>query len=213
MWCLSLWSGTLVFIYWGLWDWKTLQCSFLLGQHFLDGQTDTLRFTARYFLSSWHLSPLSLAFLFFQGLQTAFSLFSVACVYLCVLSSFFFSLDGNTDVLEANHSFELELFQTKQIYLLQNAFLVFGGPPSYNTSGILVKKKMIVLATQLHLTLCHPMDCSWSGSSVHGISQARIVEWVAIPFSRGFSQPRDQTWVSSTAGRFFTIWATRRCLS
>ena len=64
---------------------------------------------------------------------------------------------------------------------------------------------MIVLTTQLHLTLCHPMDCSWSGSSVHGISQVRIVEWVAIPFSRGFSQPRDQTWVSSTAGRFFTI--------
>ena len=42
-------------------------------------------------------------------------------------------------------------------------------------------------------TLCDPMDCSLPGSSVHGISQARILEWVAIPFSRGSPQPRDQT--------------------
>ena len=53
------------------------------------------------------------------------------------------------------------------------------------------------------------MDCSLPGSSVHGISQARILEWVAISFSRGFSQPRDQTWVSEIAGRCFTVWATR----
>ena len=50
---------------------------------------------------------------------------------------------------------------------------------------------------------------SYKGSRVHGILQARILEWVAFPFSRGSSQPRDQTWVSSTAGRFFTNWATR----
>ena len=49
---------------------------------------------------------------------------------------------------------------------------------------------------QLHPTLCDPMDCSLPGSSVHGIFQARILEWVAIPFSRGSSQPRDQTYVS-----------------
>ena len=53
------------------------------------------------------------------------------------------------------------------------------------------------------------MDCS---SSVHGILQARIPEWVAIPFSRGFSLPRDLTQVSCIAGRFFTIWATRETL-
>ena len=45
--------------------------------------------------------------------------------------------------------------------------------------------------------------------AVHGILQARILEWVAIPFSRGSSQPRDQTQVSRTAGKFFTSWATR----
>ena len=58
-------------------------------------------------------------------------------------------------------------------------------------------------------TLCNPMDCSPSGSSVHGIFQARALEWVAISFSRGSSQPRDQTRVSHIAGRRFTVWATR----
>ena len=58
-------------------------------------------------------------------------------------------------------------------------------------------------------TLCNPMDCSLPGSSVHGILQARILEWVAVPFSRGYSQHRDQTQVSHIAGRFFTIWATK----
>ena len=52
------------------------------------------------------------------------------------------------------------------------------------------------------------MDSSPPGSSVQGILQARILEWVAIPFSRGSSWPRDWTQVSCTAGRFFTIWAT-----
>ena len=47
------------------------------------------------------------------------------------------------------------------------------------------------------------------GSSVHGILQARILQWVAIPFSRGSSPPRDRTWVSCIAGGSFTIWATK----
>ena len=53
-------------------------------------------------------------------------------------------------------------------------------------------------------TLCDPGDCSPPGSSVHGILQARILEWVAISFSRGSSGPRDRTPVSHIAGRFFT---------
>ena len=57
---------------------------------------------------------------------------------------------------------------------------------------------------QLCPTLFDPTNCSPPGSSVHGISQARILEWVDIFFSRGSSQPRDWTWVSCTAGRFFT---------
>ena len=53
------------------------------------------------------------------------------------------------------------------------------------------------------------MDCSPPGFSVHGILQARILEWVAIPSSMGSSQTRDWTQVSCITGRFFTIWATR----
>ena len=61
-------------------------------------------------------------------------------------------------------------------------------------------------------TLCDHMDCSLPGFSVHGILQARILEWVAIHFSRRSSQPRDQTHISCIAGIFFTIWATREAL-
>ena len=58
-------------------------------------------------------------------------------------------------------------------------------------------------------TPCDPMNCSPPGSSVHQILQARILKWVAIPFSRESSWPRDWTWVSCIAGIFFTIRATR----
>ena len=61
---------------------------------------------------------------------------------------------------------------------------------------------------QFCLTLCNPMDCSPPGSSVHGILQARTLEWVAMPFSRGSSPPRSQTHVSWLAGRSFTATAT-----
>ena len=64
------------------------------------------------------------------------------------------------------------------------------------------------LVAQSCPTLCDSMNCSPSGSSIHGVLQARILEWIAIPFSRGSSWPRDRTQVSFIAGRFFTIWAT-----
>ena len=58
-------------------------------------------------------------------------------------------------------------------------------------------------------TLCDPMDCSLLGSSLQGILQARILEWVAISFSRGSSWPGDQTHVSCIVGGCFTVWAIR----
>ena len=76
------------------------------------------------------------------------------------------------------------------------------GYPSLNS-------KVKVLVTQLYPSLCDSMDFSLPGSSVHGILQARILEWVGISFSRGFSWPRDQTQLSHIAGRCFPIWATR----
>ena len=57
--------------------------------------------------------------------------------------------------------------------------------------------------------LWDPMDCSQPASSIHEIFQARILEWVAMSFSRVSSQPRDQTQVSHIAGSLFTVWATR----
>ena len=65
------------------------------------------------------------------------------------------------------------------------------------------------LVTKSGPTLCYPMDYSPLGSSVHGILQAKILEWVSILFSRGSSWPKDWTRVSFIASRFFTIWATR----
>ena len=69
--------------------------------------------------------------------------------------------------------------------------------------------KVKVLVAQTCPTLCDPTDCSLTGSSVHRLLQARILEWVAMPSSRGSSRPRDRTWVSHTAGSFFTLWANR----
>ena len=62
---------------------------------------------------------------------------------------------------------------------------------------------------QLCPTLCNPVDCSLPGFSIHGIFQARILEWVAVSFSRGYSWPRGWTQVSCIVGRRFTLWVTR----
>ena len=74
--------------------------------------------------------------------------------------------------------------------------------------------------TQSCLTLCDPMNCSLPGSSVHGILQARILEWVTMPSSRGSSQPRGQTWVSRIAGistynfeRYYQMSIQRGCFN
>ena len=69
----------------------------------------------------------------------------------------------------------------------------------------MVKKESESEVAQSCPTLCDPMDCSLSGSSVHGIFQARVLEWIAISFSRGSSQPRNRTRVSRIAGRPFTV--------
>ena len=69
----------------------------------------------------------------------------------------------------------------------------------FNYSSVICRLKVKVKVTQSCLTLCDPMDYT-----VHGVLQARILEWVAIPFSRGSSQPMDQTQVSHIAGGFFT---------
>ena len=105
------------------------------------------------------------------------------------------------------------MFSTKWQQLLETALFLC---VIYSSSTFCISRPLIFtelpmlwLVTQSCQTLCKPMYCIPPGSSVHGILQARILEWVAVPFSRGSSQPRDQTGVSCTAGGFFTSWATR----
>ena len=82
-------------------------------------------------------------------------------------------------------------------------------PHYFHILHIIHNWKVKVLVTESCPTLYDPMDHRPPGSSVHGILQARILEWVAVSLSRGSSWLRDGTWVSCIAGRFFTIWATK----
>ena len=91
---------------------------------------------------------------------------------------------------------------------LSPCLLLGGLSPFEDIWNILDGFPVKVLVDQSCPTLCNPMDSSPPGSSVHGI-QARLLEGVAISFSRGSSRPRDWTWFSCIEGRFFTVWATR----
>ena len=87
--------------------------------------------------------------------------------------------------------------------------LCLGDSPGKTTGGgYLILLSEVSEVAQSCLTLCNPMDCSLPGSSIHGIFQARILECIAISFSRRYSRPRDWTWVSRIVGRPFTVWAT-----
>ena len=96
-------------------------------------------------------------------------------------------------------------------YLLHNYYLVRCFLDSSFTfvymQGFILKRKKVKSLSRVRL--CDPIDYSLPGSSVHGIFQARILEWVAISFSRGSSRPRDWTQVSRIIGRRFTVWAPR----
>ena len=83
-------------------------------------------------------------------------------------------------------------------------------PPGPQNVAVFGKVKVWV--TQSCPTLCDPMDCSPPSSSVHGVLQARVLGWGALPFSGGSSQPKDQTQVPCIAGRVFTAWATTEAL-
>ena len=114
-----------------------------------------------------------------------------------------------------------EIREVKKCYQVRTTALIIAGKIyqwmlksvdeslRWNNTGIVLKMSVYVLVAQSCLTLCDPMDSSPPGSSVHGLLQARTLEWVAIPFSRGSSPPRDRTRVSCIAGRFFTVWVTR----
>ena len=88
----------------------------------------------------------------------------------------------------------------------RETWVVLGGIVTYKEPIFIYFSYMYMSeVAQLCPTLCDPLDCSLPHSSIHGIFQARVLEWVAISFSRGSSQPRDRTWVSRIVGRRFII--------
>ena len=140
-------------------------------------------------------------------------LWTLAILYSLLLSELSASPQSPTATHPSNHHLQppaqsvggrggkRSLAGKKRIRLLRIHFVNYSSPVSH--------PMMWSEVAQSCPTLCDPMDCSLSGSSVHGIFQARVLEWIAISFSRGSPRPRNWTRVSHIAGRRFTVWATR----
>ena len=105
----------------------------------------------------------------------------------------------------------LNFFVCHRPLLLQNVCAIWPVPPfsAHTLLPVCCNIDIDIEVSQLCPTLCDPMNYSLPGSSIHVTFQARVLEWVAISFSRRSSWPRDQTQVSHIVGRCFTIWATR----
>ena len=108
----------------------------------------------------------------------------------------------------ALHFFKSPYLHSKRV-IQKNHWNYYFQKNEDETSQVSRPHVVLCLVAQSCLTLCDPVDCSPPGSPVHGILQARTLGWIAMPSSRGSSQPRDWTQVSCIARGFFTIWVTR----
>ena len=135
-----------------------------------------------------------------MGLSLGFLSFSIG-LYFCFCASTMLSRWlYHCSIVWSQEGWFLQLFFFLKIVLAIQGLLCFHTNCDFFF--------LCVLVTQSRPTLCKPTDCSLTGSSVYGILQGRILEWLAIPFSRGSSQPRNWTLVSCIGGRFYTIWAS-----
>ena len=127
------------------------------------------------------------------------------------LSSIFICISKNRQKLLIQKQCMIESWMVffgkkkKKHYLKHDVFLNRSGWQEWQWGGLRCKWHPESEVAQSYPTLYDPMDCSPPGSYIHGIFQARILEWVAISFSRGSSRPRDRTRVSHIVGRLFTI--------
>ena len=119
-------------------------------------------------------------------------IFRYSTIWVCIFLKLF-----HKDFFLKSFSFWFPGFRDFYIVLLSNPFSSFD------------QKERDCEVAQSYPTLYDPTDSILPGSSVHGIFQARVLEWVAISFSRGSSGPRDWTQISDVSGKHFTIWATR----
>ena len=143
--------------------------------------------------------------------ELSWSLFN-SCQSLCPLY-----WSNNTAVLPNSHRLRLEglhLSYNPVVFFFFN-FWLWWHSKKYILHHDLVPLvyTIIVSVAQSNLTLSDPMESSPPGCSAHGILQTTVLEWVAMPSSRGLSQPRDRIEVSCIAGRFFTVWATQEASS
>ena len=102
---------------------------------------------------------------------------------------------GKTDGFQIAKGVRQVCISSPCLFNLYAEYIMWNDGPDEAQAGIKIARR-------------NPMDCSLPGFSVHGILQARILEWVTISFSRGSSRPRDRTWVSRIWGRSFNLWAT-----
>ena len=133
----------------------------------------------------------------------------LSCSSLTTTSTFnasedFLSPTGMSFLWYWCNSLPQDLMSLRKCHLIKEAF---SDPVSYSSTFITYPFMHVGSATSVLSNSLQPLRCSPPGSSVHGALQTRILERVAISFSRVSSQNRDQTWVSWIAGGFFTHWA------